>query len=415
MKKTAMLLLILLTFISCKDEINVITSKQPGKIVGTVLPKESVATIQLIQGEIISTTDTDNGIFQFEDVSPGIYRLSIKADNYGKQEIENIKVEDGEGNDIGVIELSKYPYPLTLTTPFDGAKNVSATSTNIRFTFSEEIDPSSVESGFSIEPNVKIIRYYSSSSNKYFYFEAALNFGTQYKVTLDTSVTTIFGEHMEFPSVLNFFTEYFILSSVTYPIIYSNSYDYLSLKFNGVPSENYEESISIDPELTIIATHNTGARYVRDNQYFYSGIKIIPVNGWIADTTFSITISKSLKEFNGANLRNDTTITFTTPPLQIIETFPLDGQHFVDTSSSIRIKPNYLLDQGTIQNAVSISPEVNYSLHTTTNNGQTIFYLLQEETFAPGTNYTVTINKSLTDIYGVPMKKDYSFSFTTKE
>ncbi len=182
-----------------------------------------------------------------------------------------------------------------------------------------------------------------------------------------------------------------------------------------MPSENYEESISIDPELTIIATHNTGARYVRDNQYFYSGIKIIPVNGWIADTTFSITISKSLKEFNGANLRNDTTITFTTPPLQIIETFPLDGQHFVDTSSSIRIKPNYLLDQGTIQNAVLISPEVIYSLHTTTNNGQTIFYLLPEETFAPGTNYTVTINKSLTDIYGVPMKKDYSFSFRTKE
>jgi hypothetical protein len=102
MKKGLFLILILLFSISCKDEINVITSKQPGKIVGTVLPKESIATITLYQGEIIATVKTVNGIFQFEDVQPGIYRITIKTENLGKQYIQNIKVEDGEGNDIGM-------------------------------------------------------------------------------------------------------------------------------------------------------------------------------------------------------------------------------------------------------------------------------------------------------------------------
>ena len=133
MRKTIFILLAVLSLLSCKDEINVITSKQPGKIVGTVLPKESIATIQLLQGEIIATTTTSNGIFKLSNGSPGNYRLIIKADNFGKQEIEDIKVEDGEGNDIGTIKLSKYPYPLISTSPFDGEKNISVPARTIRF------------------------------------------------------------------------------------------------------------------------------------------------------------------------------------------------------------------------------------------------------------------------------------------
>ncbi|MDA3861428.1 MAG: Ig-like domain-containing protein [Melioribacteraceae bacterium] len=226
MKKLVVVLLMLLTFISCKDEITVITSKQPGKIVGTILPKEAIATVQLLQGEAISSTSTTNGIFQFEDVLPGI---------------------------------------------------------------SVEISPS-----------------YSSS------------------------------------------------------------------------------------------------------------MIISPIFGWMADTTINITVSKLLEEINGATLESDTTISFTTPKLEIVETFPLNNQYYIDTTSVISVEANYALDEQTIKNAISISPNVDFQISTYTRYGRTEFRLYPTH-LNPNTKYTVTIDQSLTDFYGVPLREDYIFSFTTKE
>ncbi|MCF6268876.1 MAG: Ig-like domain-containing protein [Melioribacteraceae bacterium] len=412
MKNLITLIIVVFLLISCQDEINVITTKQPGKIVGTVLPQESIATIKLIQGEVVSTTTTENGVFTFEDVEPGIYRISIKADNFGKQEIENIKVEDGEGNDIGTIHLSKYPYPLISTSPFDGEVNVNPFGDMI-LSFSEKIDPSALESGISIEPNAEILRRYYSSSNQYFYFDLELNFETEYIVTLDTTITTIYGEPLEFPAIFTFRTNYFALTEVDYPIISSYRYEALSLYFNGGLSENYEESITIEPAIPIMTNLSTNRRYVKRNRVGYSGFSILPINGWMADTTFNITVSKNLEEINGANLRKDTTITFTTPSLTVIKSTPVDGAYFRDIYTNIRIETNYLLDQGTIQNAVSISPNVEYVIQTQVYNNRTIIYLNPNNTLAPETEYTFTLNTSLTDIYGVNLREDYILTFNT--
>ncbi len=402
MKKSLVVFLTILTLISCKDEITIVTSKQPGKIVGTVLPKESVATVQLIQGEVISTKATENGLFQFDDISPGIYRLSIKAENYGRQEIKDIKVEDGEGNDIGIIELSKFPYPLVSTTPFDKASNISAQSGSLRFEFSESIDPSSFEQALTIEPET-IINRLSFSNNRYVYVYATLNFSTEYKVTLDTNLVTEFGKHLEFPVELNFTTNDFEIERIRYPFISGNDNSPLVIYFNSALSQDVENIISVDPEIPVETT-----------LYGDSGIKIAPPLGWKADTTFNITVNQSLKEINGATLTRDTVLTFSTPKLKILDTSPINNQYYIDTTAIIQVETNYYLNEGTIKDAVSISPDVDFQIYTYTNYGNSIFRLYPSH-LSPNTKYTLTINKSLTDVYGVPLNEDYIFSFTTKE
>lgn len=404
MRKTIFVLLAVLSFLSCKDEISVITSKQPGKIVGTVLPKESIATIQLFQGEIIATTTTSNGVFKLSNLAPGNYRLIIKADNFGKQEIENIKVEDGEGNDIGTIKLSKYPYPLISTSPFDGEKNISVPTSSIRFDFSEEISPASLENSFQIEPNVEINDFHSSS-RKYFYIYATLDFNTEYKVTIDTNVITEYGEHLEFPVTFTFHTINFMLDRVDYPYFYNSSNDRIDLSFNGVVSETFKEHIFVEPSIPFEIVKQASKS---------TWISILPSFGWKADTTFSIILKQSLEEVNGATLEKDTSIVFTTPKLKITATSPKENQYYIDTNVVISIQTNYILDEGTIKNAISISPNVNYTTLPYRSSGQTNIRLYPD-VLTPATKYTVTVDKSLTDYYGVPLNDNYSFSFTTRE
>ena len=404
MKKLAILLLILITFVSCKDEINVITSKQPGKIVGTVLPKEAVATVELIQGEIISTTVTNSGIFQFKDVHPGIYRITIKADDFGKQEIENIRVEDGEGNDIGIIELLKYPFPLRDISPFDGSENISTTTT-LRFEFSENIDPSSFERALMIEPKVITDRIYTSNKKKFSYY-TTFNFGTKYEVTLDTTITTEYGEHLEFPYTMTFTTIDFMLTDIYYPDFSQYGNDYLALSFTSELSQNLEDIVTVEPNISVELSYSRS----RDSRLIIS-----PTFGWTADTTFNITISEFLEEINGATLKSDTTISFTTPKLKIVDTQPSNNQHSLPTNSTIYIEANYMLDEGSIQNAISITPSVEFDIIIGSIRGSTAIRLYPKTELSPNTEYTVTIDNSLTDYYGVPLREDYIFSFTTKE
>jgi Bacterial Ig-like domain len=302
-----------------------------------------------------------------------------------------------------IIELSKFPYPLLSTSPTDGTINNSTNYSNIQFNFSEKIDPASIQQAFNVTPKVTIDRFYYSTK-KYFIFNTSFKLGTEYTVTLDTSLVSEYGEHLEFPASFSFKTENFKIEYINYPYssYYSNAE--ITLRFNGVVNKNQKNLISIEPNIPI--------DYV---EYSSNNILIRPNFGWQADTTFNITISKYFKEVNGATLENDTIISFTTPELQISKTRPTNGQNFINTESNIQIETNFILDENTIKDAINITPSINFDLTTYSNNGRTHFLIYPNQPFFSNTKYTVTINKSLTDYYGVPLSEEYNFSFTTKE
>ncbi|NOX89077.1 MAG: hypothetical protein GXO77_08625 [Calditrichaeota bacterium] len=412
MKNVFYSLLVIMLISSCQKDINVYIKKEPGSITGQILPLGINATVELYQGTLIDQVGTDaQGYFYFGEVKPGVYSLRAKAPKYGTQEIFKVQVSDGEGYDIGVIELNKLPLPLVYIYPFDGAKNVKRgydKKIDIKLKFNRQMDIESVEQAFSINPpieNLNIISYPPSSSNNVshsFYFKGDFKLETQYTITIDTTAQTISGKALEFTYTGTFETEPFrvtgFLSSSSFDRGNSPVYFYFNSKVN---TTTFIENLTIEPPIEITYEN-----------VIYERMRISPSLCWIPDTTITFHISKDLQETDGAYLEQDTSFSIITPPLRVIDTKPYNNQHFVPVNQNIEITMNYLVDEGTISDAVSITPTVNFDISTQNSYGRTQI-VLSPDSLSPDTKYTVSIDTTLKDYYGGNLKKKYSFNFVT--
>ena len=114
------------------------------------------ARVDLYQGTLLKTVSTDNdGYFTLSSLNPGSYILKATADNYGTFE-SRIKIEDGEGYDMGTIELINFPFPIIDIQPYDGATNVANNSNRARIYIytSKSVIIQDFENAFSISPAV---------------------------------------------------------------------------------------------------------------------------------------------------------------------------------------------------------------------------------------------------------------------
>ncbi len=402
--------IIIATFLlSCQDDITVQIEKEPGSIAGQILPSNIGATAELYQGSMIKQTQADaEGYFKFRDINAGTYRVRVGASNYGTREFDQVRVEEGEGYDLGVIELSRYPYPLSYAYPFNGQIEVSVTSSRIiMMEFETPMILATIQNAFTIDPQVTNLEFEESSPNPrytyYVYISGDFKLGTEYHFTLDSTAQTIGGEPLEFSYTASFTTEYFKLTNFELRYVMdSDAPIYLTFN-NDVNLIDLLNKMTLEPSVELRAQ-----AYVRLSQV------IVPVLSWIPDTTFNLTIHKELQDINGNYLQADTTFSFKTEPLKVAYTSPYDKQHFVHVYSYIIIDMNNLLDEGTIQNAVTINPLLDYEIDTNSGLGYTAFRLLPDSLVA-NTEYTVTIDTSLKDYYGGNLKEPYTFSFVTKE
>ena len=408
MVKTIFLLASLLMLYSCEKNITVTLEKEPGSIVGIVLPANVQATVELYYGQLIETTTTDeNGYFMFQDVSPGTYTLRVRADNYGTQEREGIHVLEGEGYDVGTIELSPLPYPVSYISPFNGQKNVSmhlGYGTIVVY-FNKEMDSESLKNALQIEPAVNDLEieirsrgYTALTANGTF------KFNTTYIVSVDTTAKTNTGERLEFPLTSTFTTENFRITSVSfnYDAYYTSS---VNFSFNGIIDEDeFLNKLTISPPVFIYTSTY--------QSYDYNRISLSPIVSWIPDTIHFF-IDGTLQEIGGAYLENDTSFTITMPDLQVIETSPYDNQHFVSINSSISIRMNYVIDEGTIPSSMSITPSVGFGIGTAVHSNKS-YITLYPDSLIGNTEYKVDISTALKDYYGGNLKEPYSFSFVTE-
>ena len=157
MKLLFLLTLIVFILISCNDDINVTLEKEPGTLYGRVLPLNINSRADLYQGTLLKTANTDNdGYFTFSDLNPGGYLLKATADNYGTTE-SKVKIEDGEGYDMGTIELLNFPFPISDIQPYDGATDVANhfNRARIYIYMSKSVNTQDFENAFSISPAVE--------------------------------------------------------------------------------------------------------------------------------------------------------------------------------------------------------------------------------------------------------------------
>jgi len=412
MKKVLLSLTLIILLISCQDEITVILQKEPGSITGQIRPKGIGTVVSLYQGPKISEVNADDeGYFKFSDVSVGTYTLRANAPKYGTQEIRNVQVDDGQGTDLGLLYLYRYPAPLLFASPADGSTNISVTSTRlIIFYFDQMMDLESLRDAFSISPAVAGLSIQAGSQrppySSYFdyYVEGTFKSGTQYTFTLDSKAETISGDTMEFSYSSTFETEHFELLEFS-PLANLEGNQPLRLRFsNQADALLLSENLTIEPDIKI---------YVEDLSRFSNNIYVYPILSWIPDTVFTITISSNFHDIDGNTLQNDTSFVVTSQPLKVRSTLPYDNQHFVPTDQIIDIRMNNIVDESTFLDAFSIEPAINWNLITEIYGGMTDFRLVPDS-LSSNTLYSVTIDTLLMDYYGKPLGETFTFSFMTK-
>ncbi len=406
MKHLVTLIIISLLIVTCEENITVTMSRQPGKITGKVQPAHVSSTVSLYQGDLIDQTTTSGGIFVFGNVTPGVYRLTVAAENFASQELSGIRVEDGEGHDTGVIQLSKYPYPLSFTYPLDG--EIETGRSDIEIYFDENMNNTSVLAAIAITPEAVIQSYtsylYYSSEYHLFRIWLDLAFDTQYTVTIDSAAETVNGLKMEFPYSFAFKTERFKVTSFRTREYYLDGDWPVTLRFNGTVDTQVKEHISIDPALPFWLSSSSSS----------NEITIYPSTVWMPDTVISVQLAKSLPEAGGTTLGHDTTLTFNMPALRVVQTIPNRGQFYVDRYERINIRFNNVIDEGTIESGLKISPPLAFYEMSTSSYGGSTEIRINPNVLEAATEYTVSLNDSLKDVFGRDYKEGYRFTFTTK-
>ena len=151
-----------------------------------------------------------------------------------------------------------------------------------------------------------------------------------------------------------------------------------------------------------------------------SGKKFLvrPVNCWIPETTFVLTLDASLEEMHGITLEDVETAEFSTLPFEVIQTSPVCGSIGADIGRDFSLRLSAYAQGATIPTAVSLEPDSSdYTLEWSNNNGicTVIFNLGYGNTWQPNTEYTVTVDTTLLDFTGRPLTEPFICTFTTGE
>lgn len=449
-------ILIVIYFISGCDETTIYESDPAfsndllhGNISGIVVQKESGALVTISQEKhIISVSiNPEDGIFRIEELEVGNYDITIEAENYRKYSHHNVDVKGGGTTYLGQIDLSTIPDLVSSHYPEDKEEVVydnRSASLTISMRFTQPMDRESVEEAFKTEPPTEGTFYWGnytySPVDIYFNTYSDRGFGsgasittytkitsftyrvsqkdcfpdTVYNVRLETSAKDTAGNYLRFPLEFSFSTVQSassISAIQTFP--YHGDVD-VDLINEGIQitfprrmnQESVEQSLSLSPQSELIFLWPEKNRLI-----VYTGGAFIP------DTTYYVEIDSTAEDLDGTKMGNLFSFTFSTASVGITRTSPRNGQLFVNNSDEITIWFNTYMIKSSVQNAFTISPEMNgsFSWGTPTNSSDNMaitFY--PSRNFTYNTKYTVTVSTVAEDLFGYNLAEDYKFSFVTR-
>ncbi len=157
-------------------------------------------TVTLLPDNKIYHGDTyNNGFYLFDSLTPGNYQVIVTAEDYSVDTLD-VVVQSNKTSFadkwLTVVENLNAPQVVSVT-PADGLTDVSLSS-SIIVNFDIPMDKSSVQSAFSISPNISGTFAWSDNDKKLEFLPSSkLTKDTQYTVTVDTTAQTIFGVRLE--------------------------------------------------------------------------------------------------------------------------------------------------------------------------------------------------------------------------
>jgi hypothetical protein len=130
---------------------------------------------------------------------------------------------------------------------------------------------------------------------------------------------------------------------------------------------------------------------------------------------YSIMVHPGAMSLNGLLLEEPHEVYFKArPPIappQMLSTSPFDGQIDAYTGQAIDIVFDQPMNTSSVENAVTISPAIEYRVYWTQDD--TVASLQPLKPIAFNTTYSVTVGTGSTSADGIPMETEYGFEFAT--
>jgi len=457
MKPTILVLALLLLFsIACDERIieyrldeRYFNDAFHGDLVGRVLQKQSGAVVIVSQVNPVDSTviNPSDGSFAIQNLQMGNYDLTIRAENYRIYSRSNIIIQGGGITYAGEIDLSTVPDLVAQHYPENNSEVVydwRYGRITISILFTRPMARLSVEKAFSTEPRSEGVFYWgqytqapqrtlwTTENDKGFEPGATITtfskvtsmaysmsgkdsfVDTTYTVRLTTEAHDTSGNHLRFPLVFSFrtvqsyVTIYGIQTSPVHGDINVEPLNYGGIRLTfprRMDPASTEAATTISPEMNKVFLWPEGNAMV-----IYTG------GPYLSDTTITVRVDGSARDRDGIPMGEAFSFWFRTAPLSVSYTSPGNAQLFVPPTQEILLNFNSYVIRSTVQSAFSITPSVGGSFSY----GGTNAEIPQQIVFRPysplqaNTKYTVTISTAAKDLYGVPMKEAYSFSFVTR-
>jgi hypothetical protein len=451
--------------LSCTEKI-IYEDRNPnsttGSIVGVVLQNESNAKIIVRQEIPIDSTfiNPADGSFRIEILPVGNYDLYVKAENYGTYRIHNVLVNAGGITYVGELSLSEVPDLVSSFYPQDKSEIVFDrrwSRLSISFHFTEPMDRESVEEAFSTDPPCEGVYYWGEYMEdvtpRYFWDERnylaisdysyVLNPGqgatittysqveaftfrmarkdcytdTTYTVTLSTAAKDTGGNHLEFPVEFRFSTVQSALSLNTImtkpehgdifvdPL--ENASIYMSFP-KRMDQSSVENAMTISPSMDAIFLWSEPNK-----------LRIYTGGPLKTETLYEIHLAETALDLDGLALGDPFDFSFETAPIEIINTYPKNGEIFVSRNEAITIYFNTYMVLSSIKNAFTIEPNIGGTFkrgtkYSNDDEPKNAITFIPSSNYLANTKYTVTINTTANDLHLTNLKEEYTFSFVTE-
>jgi parallel beta-helix repeat protein len=305
------------------------------------------------------------------------------------------------------FKTKKKPTPPTILSHSPTGTDVSV-DTNIKVTFSELMDTNSVQNSLSIAPSATGTYSWTSASLT-FTPDSALNYNTQYKVTIGTSAKDLENEFLAAVYSWQFTTE--MMENPSPPTVIDNS--------------PIGDDVPVDTTITITFSESMNTGSVEgafaispsvDGTFDWNNAKFIfiPNNDLEYNTQYSLTMSTTAKDLQNEFLSSKFSWQFTTETVTIDPTPPTIIAHSptgtnVPVDTKISLTFSELMDTSSVEEAFSIQPSVLGAFSWS--NAKLIFTPAQDLKYKM--QYTIIMATSAKDLSNEYLESKFTWQFTT--
>lgn len=316
-------------------------------------------------------------------------------------------LEDINGNRFsGAFNLTFEPEPafrVTSMIPLNGSKDVDRFTT-MTLAFNNKVN-AAIFSSLQVTPSTPGVWRIAQYDSHYvsYYPTSPLGYNTLYTMTAASGAQDVDG---------NVSTRSF--ASTVRTIAFQTTSQWprdratniptstnISIEFSGgIDTATARAAFSISPPVAGIFY----SAYDRQLQFF-------PQQELASGTTYTVSLSTTLKSVEGVSLAAPLTFRFTTDRFRVLYTNPSNGNLYVYRGSSIGVYLNAPIDTATVRSSFKTSPNVTgtFSLYANSSG----FSFLPASPLAANTTYTVTVSTSLISTRGEYFGEPYSFFFVT--